>query len=50
MAEEQVDVNAVLDEVKAQRNAVADQLAMTGALILKLRAKIKELEEILDKK
>ena len=49
MAEEQVDVNAVLDEVKAQRNAVADQLAMAGALIQKLRARVKELEELLDK-
>lgn len=42
---EQVELALVVEELKAQRNVISDQLAYAGALIVTLRKKIEELEK-----
>lgn len=43
--QQQIDATLLIDELKAQRNALADQMALAGALIQALRKQITEMEE-----
>lgn len=46
--QEQIDVMLLVEELKAQRNAFCDQLAMAGALIQTLRKENEELKKAKD--
>lgn len=41
---QQVDAQSVIDELKGQRNTLADQLAVAGALITTQQKRIEQLE------
>ena len=43
--EDQIDPKILIEELKAQRNALADQLAIAGALITQYRNKEKDNQE-----
>lgn len=42
-----IDANSVMEELKLQRNAYADQCALAGATIRKLEQKNAELQKII---
>ena len=40
----EIPVELLIEELKAQRNALADQMAVAGATIMQLREQLKEKE------